>query len=110
MLQVVFEKNIEIKGRTLTVSVEADGSMFTENFGADADGNRGEMRTELDDFGMTIKDLGGRDITEALATRYPKEYESIESLAEEKLYEAYEAKQSDDYADYYEGDHDETDL
>lgn len=92
---IELEIEIEVHGRKLNVTVEADGHVYTHNYGADADGNRGEMRTELDDFEMTVKDGHGKDITDKLKARHKSVYEDLEEEAENALFEAY-----DDGGDY----------
>jgi hypothetical protein len=86
---IELELEIEIHGRKLNVTVEADGHVYRENYGEDADGNRGEMRTELDDFGMTVKDGHGKDITAKLKAKHKTVYEDLEEEAENALFEAH---------------------
>lgn len=92
---IEFEKQIEINGRILNVTVEADGHVYRENYGADADGQRGEMRTQLDDFEMTIKDGHGKDITDKLQAKYKSIYDDLEEEAENELYEQFD--EGEDY-------------
>lgn len=86
---IELELEIEIHGRTLNVLVEADGRVYRENYGEDADGNRGEMRTELDDFEMTVKDGHGKDITAKLKEKHKSVYEDLEEEAENALFEQF---------------------
>lgn len=86
---IEFEQTIEINGRELHVSVEADGHVYRDLYGADADGRRGEWRTELDDFEMTIKDGHGKDITAKLKAKHQSVYDDLEEEAENALFEAF---------------------
>lgn len=94
-MSISFEKTIEINGHELTVTVEADGHVYNENYGADADGNRGEMRVQLDDLEMTIKDGHGKDITDKLQAKYKSIYDDLEEEAENELYEQH--NEGEDY-------------
>lgn len=85
-----FEYELEIEGHVIHVTVEAEARMYRDLYGADADGNRGEWRTEMDDLEIKIVDGRGKDITEKLSKKYKSEYEQILEKAEEELYEAYE--------------------
>lgn len=86
---IELEIEIEVHGRTLNVTVEADGHVYRENYGEDADGNRGEMRTMLDDFEMTVKDGHGKDITAKLKAKHASVYADLEEEAENALFEAF---------------------
>ena len=88
---IQFEFEIEIEGHKILATVEADGHVYRENYGEDADGNRGEMRTMLDDFEMTVKDGHGKDITDKLMKRHKGVYADIEEEAEDLLFEEFNA-------------------
>lgn len=94
-MSIEFEKTFEINGHELTVTVEANGHVYNDNYGADADGNRGEMRTQLDDFEMTVKDGHGKDITAKLKAKYKSIYDDLEEEAENELYEQFD--EGEDY-------------
>ena len=85
-----FEYDLEIENHTLKVTVEAEARMYRDLYGADADGNRGEWRVEMDDLEITVTDSRGKDITEKLEKKFKKKYEEIMEKAEEELYEHYE--------------------
>ena len=86
---IEFEYDIELENHTIKATVNADAKIWDENYGADADGNRGEMRTFIDDLEVTIFDNNGNDITEKVENRYKFTFISISEEAEEKLMEAY---------------------
>ena len=86
---IQFEFEIEIEGHKIVATVEADGHVYRENYGEDADGNRGEMRTELDDFEMTVKDGHGKDITAKLKAKHASVYADLEEEAENALFEEF---------------------
>jgi uncharacterized protein YnzC (UPF0291/DUF896 family) len=79
-----------ITDRSLKVYVTAEAHIYRENYGADADGNRGEMQTFLDDLEITILDGRGNDITEKVEKKYKYDYEKIQIAAEDKLLEEWE--------------------
>jgi hypothetical protein len=88
-MNIEFETTIEIQGRELHVMVQADGHVYTHNYGEDADGNRGELRTEVDDFEMTVLDGHGKDISVKLRAEYPNEWQRLDEMAADKLIDAY---------------------
>jgi hypothetical protein len=92
---IEFEHTLEMNGHELHVTVEADGKVYTDLYGADADGNRGEWRTECDDVEFTIKDARGNDITEKVRTKWVAEFDAIDELAADKLIDAYNERQTE---------------
>lgn len=86
---IELDLEIEVHGRTLNVTVEADGRVYRDLYGADADGRRGEWRTELDDFEMTVKDGHGKDITAKLKAKHQSVYADLEEEAENALFEQF---------------------
>jgi hypothetical protein len=94
---IEFDYEIEIEGHKIHATVEADGRVYRENYGADADGRRGEMRTFLDDLEVTVKDGRGKDITEKLAKKHKAIYADIEEMAEDKLYDEFNEPEEGDY-------------
>lgn len=91
-MNIEFETTIEIGNRDMQVIVKASAHIFQDLYGADADGNRGEMRSEIDDFDMKVFDLRGNDITTKLDKGYEDEIFAIEERATDKLFEAYEER------------------
>lgn len=89
-MNIEFETTIDINGRELNVLVQADGHVYRDLYGADADGNRGEWRTEVDDFEMTVLDGHGKDISVKLRADYPGEWQRLDDIAAEKLIESFE--------------------
>ena len=87
-MNIEFEYDLEIDNRTLRVVVEAEGSFYTDNYGADADGRRGEMRLEIDEVAIKVFDFRGNEITAKLEKKWLREYNGILEKAEEKLFEA----------------------
>ncbi len=88
-----FTEELDINGHSIVVSVEASGSVGTYMFGADADGNRGEWRTEVgDDLEVTVRDARNNDLTTKLDKKYAQVMELILENAEEKLIETYHDK------------------
>ena len=86
-----FEYELEIEGHVIKAYIEADGSIHTDNnYGADADGNRGVTRHFLEDFTFKITDARGNDITDKLREKFSMEYQWAEEAAEEKLWEQFE--------------------
>jgi hypothetical protein len=59
-MSVEFEYTLDVNGRELAVTVEADGHVYGHNYGADADGNRGEWRVECEDVVLKITDARGK--------------------------------------------------
>ena len=88
-MNAYFDYELDVNGRTLMVHVEADAHVYRDLYGADADGRRGEWRTEVDDLVVTIVDGRGKNITEKVAKRYKAEFESIEELALDKLVDSF---------------------
>ncbi len=84
-----FTEELDINGHSIIVSVEATGDVYTEMYGADADGNRGEWRTFTDDLCLVIRDARGNDITEKLEKKYEKVIDLILENADEKLIDNY---------------------
>jgi len=87
-LNIEFECDLEIDNRTLRVVVESEGSFNTDNYGADADGRRGEMRLEIDEVAIKVFDFRGNEITAKLEKKWLRKYNGILEKAEEKLFEA----------------------
>jgi len=92
MTSIEFTYSLEIGHRALHVVVNANASFYTENYGEDADGNRGEMRTYADDMEVEVFDLSGKNISEKLLKKYPHAWSTLDELAYEKLSEAYEER------------------
>ena len=90
ILTTTFTEELELKGHSLIVSVEASGHIYTENYGADADGNRGEWRTFVDDLELFIRDSRGNDLTDKIDKHYEAVLSLILDMAEEKLLEIYD--------------------
>jgi hypothetical protein len=86
---IEFEYTLDINGRELPVMVEAEGRVYGHNYGEDADGRRGEWRTECEDVVLKITDGHGKDITKKVETKYKAQFESIDELAADKLIDAY---------------------
>ncbi|CAK9250662.1 unnamed protein product [Sphagnum jensenii] len=89
-MNVEFGMEIEIGNREIVVSIDAKAKIYKDHYGADADGNRGEFRTEMDDLVIIVKDLSNRDVTEKLRRKYPNQYDEIEDTAITFLLQAFE--------------------
>ena len=87
---IEFEHDLDLNGHTLQTNVHAEASIWRENYGEDADGNRGEMRTFIDDVEIKVFDLRGNDITQKLKNNHDFEFTYLLEKAEEKLYEDYQ--------------------
>ena len=96
-MNIEFDISVEINRFNLTLSVEASGHIYRENYGADADGNRGEMRTFCDDLEISITDGTGKDIASKLEKKHPQIYETIATKAEEILFATFDEGSEPDY-------------
>ena len=85
-----FEYEMEIENHKLNLTIEVEGHCFQDHYGADADGNRGEWRTEVEIDEIKIKDARGNDITKKVEDRYESDFFAIDELATDKLYQDYE--------------------
>lgn len=89
--------------RNLLVCVYFD--KYQELYGADADGNRGEIVWFTDDIQLMILDEGGYDITDSFAQEYPREFAEISTRADE-LTDEFDVDETDEddycYDDYKE--------
>ena len=90
-MNVEFEYNLDVNGRELPVQVVADGRVWREKYGCDADGNRGEWQTACEVDEIKIYDAFGRDLTKKVEDKYEKEFFRIQDKAKEELYECYES-------------------
>lgn len=87
---ISFDEKIDYKDRPINVEVEAVAEVYEDNnYGADADGNRGSKALFIDYLTLTIKDSNNKDITNKLYERANREYKNLEQIATEKLEEAY---------------------
>jgi hypothetical protein len=86
-MSVEFKTEIEIKGRIIKVFVEAEGSFVRDLYGADADGNRGDWRTEIEDVELDIRDRRGNDLTNKIYKKYKAQFECIQDEAENRLWD-----------------------
>ena len=85
-----FETEISLEHDEVEVSVEFESSVFVDNnYGADADGNRGIKETFLDELLLKVI-WGEKDITEFLEKFLPKQFSKLEDLATEKTWENYD--------------------
>lgn len=88
---IEFEVEVDLNSKSLKVTVEAEAEISKYHYGADADGRRGEDRTELEDLAVTIFDGHKKDITKKIKEKYPKAFEAIEERAEQNLFSALES-------------------
>lgn len=86
---VEFEYTLEFDNHTIQATVQAEAHIFEENYGADADGNRGEIRTFMDDLEVWVFDQKGNDISDKIQNKYKYLWTAIEEEAETVLMEAY---------------------
>lgn len=84
MIHTEFEDEIYIKHHTLNVYVLFTARVTKEMYGQDADGNRGEMVTEIDEVEFKAMDSRDNDISRKLRLKYPKVYEQLKLVATEK--------------------------
>ena len=89
-----FDYDLEIEGRVIEAYVECEANVYTDHYGADADGRRGEDRTYIDDLVVTISDSRGNNIGPKLEKKYPYEWQLLGEHCEEKLYSAYEEEKN----------------
>lgn len=97
-----FIKCIEINDELMNVNIIAEANIFGENYGADADGNRGEWRTFIDDFAIQIYDKDNKDITLLVENNYKRIYEKLCNEAEHKLIEL--SNEDEHYVDFVTGE------
>lgn len=97
---IEWQTHLTIENRELAVTVQAEGHVYDENYGADADGNRGEWRTFVDDLEVTIKDMRGNDITDKVFKKYRTEFDAVEEAAIEQLIENHSEGGSCEPEDY----------
>ena len=90
---IEFDIDIEIKRKNLRVFIEADGRVFEDVYGADADGNRGETRVYCDDLELSIRDFRGNDLTEDIKKYYHVLYEAIRTVAVDELIKQYHERE-----------------
>ena len=74
---------LEIEHKTLEVRLIAYVNSFKELYGADYDGNRGEVRSFSEVEFLKILDYRGNDLTEKIYTNYKHEYDSVIDYLEE---------------------------
>lgn len=83
-----FGYKLEVENHILELMIEATGTVYSEMYGCDADGNRGEMRDYVDDdFEIKIFDSMGNDITDKIHKKYEWDYDKIIEESETKLIE-----------------------
>lgn len=86
-----FEHELDLEGTPLTVSIYTEASIYKESdYGADADGNRGQEAYFFDDITLEIKDLRGNDITSKIEKKYKKEYDRAIGACQDKVLEIFE--------------------
>jgi len=87
---IEFDFDLYVGGRELSLTVEAEAHIYRDHYGADADGNRGEFRFEMDDLSLIVKDQASRDVTDKIRVGYPKQFKEIEETAMELLLAEFE--------------------
>jgi hypothetical protein len=103
ILETDFDFELEIGKHIVEVNIQASiEHVIDNNYGADADGNRGIRAIFTDIDWIAIRDKRGNDITDKVLKKYPKEYNifcdaaielALEQLAEDK------ERELDDYND-----------
>lgn len=89
-MTIEFDYELDYEGRIINCYVLAEASVYVEkNYGADADGNRGEPRLFIEDTTVKIEDSRGNNITEKLRNKSQSLIDCFIEVAEEKLLEAY---------------------
>lgn len=89
-MKAFFSHKIYVQGHELTVDVKAEANVYWENYGADADGNRGQMQVFVDEVDLTITDGRNNDITaKLLEKKYRVEAEAIEERAVKMLHDEF---------------------
>jgi hypothetical protein len=74
---------LEFEGHSLPVQLELEFDVTVDSdYGADADGNRGETRYGAVCMAVTVLDGSGQDLTERLAMDHPKQFNDIMELSE----------------------------
>lgn len=89
-MKTEFEYRMEINNKILMLLIQAEGSVWTELYGADADGNRGVFQTFCEVADYKALDLRGNDVGKKIDSKYPDISEDIQVVAEEKLRQDYE--------------------
>jgi hypothetical protein len=92
MTSIQIDHEININGHILSVAIDASAHIYKELYGADADGNRGEMRTELEILEIKITDSLGNDITEKFSKKYQAEFDDIFEHCEELFIARFESE------------------
>lgn len=89
-MNIEFEHELDIEGFQIFALIEAEASCHTDDdYGADADGNRGETRHFVDDLKVKVLDGSGKDITDKLQERHKHEFERVEDVAAERILDTY---------------------
>lgn len=95
---VTKEQDVELSsGRTVSVDIEIFG-IYDSQFGADADGNRGQGRWLIDSHGYTITE---DDLTPEEETELDEKVEEIVYDGEWDFDNAEPDDEDDDHADYF---------
>ena len=74
----------------INVEVDAQALVYKEQYGEDADGNRGVMRTFIEDVNMRVYDSRGHELSSRLKYRYPDSWDMLLKKAEYELYLAFQ--------------------
>ena len=77
-MKTTFEHELEGADYNETLHVEVDYTTEEVNYGEDADGNRGELMTFIDDITFVIRNEDQQDVTKHIEETLPDEYELIE--------------------------------
>ena len=86
------EYDVEYKGREIPCTLQIQGSFVTDdNYGADADGNRGVSMSFVEDFYVTIINDKKQDITESIEKADPKQYKYLCDYAMDEANEKVES-------------------
>ena len=80
--KVEFEHYWELCDHELTLTVKADINAYEENYGEDADGNRGQKMWFVEVEGISIFDARGNDLTSKIESKYESVYKTIVEEAE----------------------------
>jgi len=85
-----FSTEVNMDYKPIYVTVMAKGKVWREMYGADADGNRGEMRTEVEILDVKFLNSEGKDVTEVVESFDPNNVDHLLEEIEQKFLEDYD--------------------
>jgi len=92
-----FDFRVIIDTHSFIAYIKSSAKVFSENYGEDADGNRGQAQTTVEDLELWIEDGRGNDIFKKLIEKYPARYAQIIIKAHDRLVQGFDNQGEDDW-------------